>query len=470
VSGLPIAFRDLAARGDSAFSEQPFAYSGEIAERKTVLMRKIVEAFQESYSPEPDDEVRSFFVPGRLEVFGKHTDYAGGHSLLFPIDRGFHCMCKANNRRTIRFRDINPQYGERAFGISERLQPAVGGWVNYPMTVVKRLCRNFGVGLAGVDIAFGSDLPPAGGMSSSSALMIMVFLAVASVNKLFDHPAYKINVAGNLDLAMYLACVENGQTFRGLAGDRGVGTFGGSEDHTVILNGKRGMISLYQFAPTLHEADIALPEDLAYVILYSGAKARKTGEAMYKYNLVAKRAGLVVDRYNKAYGTAHRLMRHIIEENSSLTADATLAKVEKATANYMERGRDLDLPGRFHQFYLEDQEFMPKATGALGSRNYEELARVTNLSHEASKTHLWNIAPEIEFLQKVALKLGALAASGFGAGFGGSAYALLQIEDTPEFAERMEDSYRRRFPRYAKMAKFFRAYPSTGACELFSRP
>ena len=470
MSGLPVAFRDFAARVDSAFSEEPFAYSREIADRKTVLMKKIVEAFREAYSPKADDEVHSFFVPGRLEVFGKHTDYAGGHSLLFPIGRGLHCMCKANNRRTVKLRDINPRYGERAFRISERLQPQVGGWVNYPMTVVERLCKNFGGDLVGVDIAFGSDLPPAGGMSSSSALMIMVFLAVASVSKLFNHPAYKMNVAGNLDLAMYLACVENGQTFRGLAGDRGVGTFGGSEDHTTILNGKRGTISLYQFAPTAHEADIALPDELAYVILYSGVKARKTGGAMYKYNLVAKRAGLVVNHYNKAYGTAHGLMRHIIEENSSLAADATLAKVEKATANYMERGRDVDLPGRFHQFYLEDQEFIPKATGAFGSRNYEELARVTNLSHEASKTYLWNIAPEIEFLRKEALRLGALAASGFGAGFGGSAYALVRVEDAPEFAGRMENSYGRRFPRYVKMAKFFRAYPSTGACELFSRP
>lgn len=379
-------------------------------------------------------------------------------------------MCKANNRHTVRLLDINPPYGERVFIISDRLQPTVGDWVNYPMTLVERLCRNFGVGLAGVDIVFGSDLPPAGGMSSSSALMIMVFLAVASVNKLSDHPVYKMNVASKLDLAMYLACVENGQTFRGLAGDRGVGTFGGSEDHTIILNGKRGMISLYRFAPTVHEDEIVLPEDLAYIILYSGAKARKTGEAMYKYNLVAKRAGLVVDRYNQAYATAHRLMRHILEENSSLTADATLAKVKKAAANYKERGRDLDLPGRFHQFYLEDQEFIPKATKALASQDYEELARVTNLSHEASKTYLWNIAPEVEFLQKEALKLGALAASGFGAGFGGSAYALVQTGDVSGFLERIEESYKKRFPRYTKRAEFFRAHPSTGACELFSRP
>ncbi|HEX7780086.1 MAG TPA: galactokinase family protein, partial [Vicinamibacterales bacterium] len=30
-----------------------------------------------------------WFVPGRIEIFGKHTDYAGGRSLLCTVPRGF---------------------------------------------------------------------------------------------------------------------------------------------------------------------------------------------------------------------------------------------------------------------------------------------------------------------------------------------------------------------------------------------
>ena len=37
--------------------------------------------------PGPVNEV-SWFVPGRIEVLGKHTDYAGGRSLLAAVDRG----------------------------------------------------------------------------------------------------------------------------------------------------------------------------------------------------------------------------------------------------------------------------------------------------------------------------------------------------------------------------------------------
>ena len=31
----------------------------------------------------------SAWVPGRIEIFGKHTDYAGGRSLLCAVERGF---------------------------------------------------------------------------------------------------------------------------------------------------------------------------------------------------------------------------------------------------------------------------------------------------------------------------------------------------------------------------------------------
>ena len=31
----------------------------------------------------------SIWVPGRIEVLGKHTDYAGGRSLLCALERGF---------------------------------------------------------------------------------------------------------------------------------------------------------------------------------------------------------------------------------------------------------------------------------------------------------------------------------------------------------------------------------------------
>ena len=37
----------------------------------------------------PESPARAFWVPGRIEVLGKHTDYAGGCSLLGAVSKGF---------------------------------------------------------------------------------------------------------------------------------------------------------------------------------------------------------------------------------------------------------------------------------------------------------------------------------------------------------------------------------------------
>ena len=36
-----------------------------------------------------DSPAVAVYVPGRIEFLGKHTDYAGGRSLLLAVDRGF---------------------------------------------------------------------------------------------------------------------------------------------------------------------------------------------------------------------------------------------------------------------------------------------------------------------------------------------------------------------------------------------
>ncbi len=65
--------------------------------------------------------------------------------------------------------------------------------------------------------------------------MIAVFLAAAALNDLDQTVPFRAAIGSTTDLAGYLGTVENGQTFGPLAGDKGVGTFGGSEDHTAIL-------------------------------------------------------------------------------------------------------------------------------------------------------------------------------------------------------------------------------------------
>ena len=46
------------------------------------------------------------FTPGRIEIFGKHTDYAGGHSLLAAVPRGITLAARKRTDGIVRVGDI----------------------------------------------------------------------------------------------------------------------------------------------------------------------------------------------------------------------------------------------------------------------------------------------------------------------------------------------------------------------------
>src|SRR5437773_443979 len=201
------------------------------AERKGRLFDRAQKALQ-SLGVADGRPMQAWFVPGRLEVFGKHTDYAGGRSLLCAIERGYAVV--AADRDDSHITIVDAKDGS-AVQILDAAAVAAPAWSVYPLTVARRIATNFPEARRGANIAFESDLPAAAGMSSSSALMIAVFLALAAVNEIASLDRYRAEIHTTEELAGYLATVENGRDFGSLAGGSGVGTFGGSEDHTAIL-------------------------------------------------------------------------------------------------------------------------------------------------------------------------------------------------------------------------------------------
>ena len=130
---------------------------------------------------------RSYWVPGRIEFLGKHTDYAGGRSLVCAVERGI--TLHATPRSDAHVRIVDRAIREQVeFDISTALSPPAGHWSNYPMTVAGRLAHDFPNGLSGADIDFTSNLPQDAGLSSSSALIVAFYLALADVNPTTGRP------------------------------------------------------------------------------------------------------------------------------------------------------------------------------------------------------------------------------------------------------------------------------------------
>ncbi|HEV3221040.1 MAG TPA: galactokinase family protein [Candidatus Acidoferrales bacterium] len=419
------------------------------AEAKQSLFQKAVESLHPAGKAARSARV-AWFVAGRLEVCGKHTDYAGGRSLLAAVEKGFCVVARSRQDAEVNLCDANSR--ERvSFYLSTVPGPEQNNWPRYAVTVIRRIAGNFPSARVGSDIAFASDLPAAAGLSSSSALIIAVFQALSDANALQENPAYKENIHSREDLAGYLAAIESGQNFGALQGDEGVGTTGGSEDHTAILCSAARELAQYSFCPTRKEKQIAVPPDCIFAIAASGIAAEKTGAALERYNRTAAAAHAVLELWRRATGRT----------------DATLAAAVNSSPRATSRLRGLlagmDLAGfsakelrdRFEQFYEESENLVPGMSDAFTNKDWDALGQLSDRSQEAAEKLLGNQVPETAALARLARESGAYAASSFGAGFGGSVWALVSRESAGDFLHGWRERYRSQFPVAGARAAFF---------------
>jgi galactokinase len=385
-------------------------------------------------------ESYAWFVPGRIEVLGKHTDYAGGRSLVCASEQGFVTAAAARNDDVVRVIDVAG--GEQVeLAISPGLvQPPVP-WMRYPATVIRRLARNFPAARRGADVAFLSSLPPASGMSSSSAFMVSVFLVLADLNRLDEDEGYRREIRSAEDLAGYLATIENGRSFGALTGDGGVGTFGGSEDHTAMLCCRPGQLSQYSFCPVRRERQVACPPDRRFVVAVSGVKAEKTGAAKDLYNRASLAVRAILEVWHAASGREDVSLAEAIAHSG--VTDVREA-IERETVDGFTTSALLD---RFDQFVAESIEIIPAASDALERGDIDRFGELVDRSQAQCEERLGNQVPETIALQRLARDLGAEASSAFGAGFGGSVWALVPDEAVGTFSRRWEAAYRAAFPR-----------------------
>jgi len=350
----------------------------------------------------------------------------------------------ARNDRQLRITDARA--GET---IDAWMDPTVdaraGHWSTYPITVARRIARDFGEPLVGADIAFASDLPQASGMSSSSALVVATFLALAEVNALRERPDFQ-RLFPTLDrLAEYLGAVENGYAYQGFAGDAGVGTFGGSEDHTAILCARPGQLVQYSFCPVRFERALPLPADHELVIAYSGVTAEKIGAVREHYNRLSQATQELAAQWRAATGRHDATLGNAVASAPD-AADRLLSMVRNAKS---------DLRDRLSQFVVETTELIPRAGDALLRGDLSELGALVDRSQAGAEKQLRNQIDETIWLVREARSSGAIAASAFGAGFGGAVWALVRAANAETFRAEWTQGYAARFPAAAPHADFF---------------
>lgn len=396
------------------------------------------------------DQHLAFFIPGRIEVLGKHTDYAGGRSLVCAIERGICVVAAPRDDARVHVTDAGRKL-EAWLDLDPEQPMTSGHWSNYAATVTRRLARDFPSARTGAEIIFASDLPRASGMSSSSALVVGIFSALAEINYLSQNESFYGRIRSLEDLAAYLASVENGTDFASFSGDHGVGTLGGSEDHTAILCSHGGFLRQYSFCPTRLEKEIRMPEQHVFVIGVSGVKADKTGNARDSYNRTSLMTRKILALWQKA------AQREDVSLGAALSSDVSAReRLFQIVRESKDSAFSPDLlVKRLIQFTEETLEIIPAAADAIGRGDLPSFGIFVDRSELLAETLLGNQVPETIELARSARTLGAVAASAFGAGFGGSVWALLSSTEADEFRETWAANYRRKFPDFSEASEFF---------------
>jgi galactokinase len=343
----------------------------------------------------------SLSVPGRVNLIGEHIDY---HNLaVFPmaIQRRIHIAVRPRADRSIRVASSG-SYGEREFEWTPRLEPArAGDWINYAKAAAQAVGDRWGL-RTGIDAVVVSDLPAAAGLSSSSALLTGLTLALLRAN----------GVHTTFDELMEV--LPEAEYF--------VGTRGGGMDHAAVLASKPGCALLVRFAPVSVE-DVRIPAGWSFLIAHSLTTAEKSGEVRAEYNF-RRTAGT---RALKILGLASyraAVEQHTFEE---------LCAMARERLEDPERGPFLHVTGEATR--------VREAVQAMRKGDAEEFGRLLYASHESARDLLRISCPALDELVEVARNAGALGARLTGAGFGGCAVVFCREAERPGIRARLIQSY-----------------------------
>lgn len=388
--------------------------------------------------------VRVMYVPGRIELLGKHTDYAGGISLTCASSRRMVAVL-------VETRDAGITFVDAVTGERERIafdgSAVVKGWASYADVAIRRVVERAGKPKRGATVVFMSDIPKAAGMSSSSVVTTMAVLATLSLNG--DGPQQDMRTLG--ELATFLGSVE-----------RGVGTQGGSQDHTAMLMGKDGKVSLFGYHPVVRLLELDWPADMHLVIGVSGVKASKRTGAKELYNAASALARRIGEAWaagaDPATDGTPPLMGAILDDGE-LDEARVIELIDAIAESPADRTQ---LWHRFAQFHDECTVVIPAAVQAWHELDWETFGEQVAVSQQMAEEWLGNQVPETTWLVRAAREHGAVAASAFGAGYGGAVWAMVPADRSAGMIEKWSAAYGRAFPERAGKALFFRDRPSEG--------
>jgi galactokinase len=342
-----------------------------------------------------------FLAPGRVNLIGEHTDYAGGFVMPAAIDFGT-------------LVGISPRDDGRIVVWSENFQEEVshslegmpakgnGDWSAYPLGVVWIL-RQAGYAVGPCSLSIEGDVPLGAGLSSSASIEVATALAGLSraskpapareeIAKLCQR-AENVYVGASCGIMdQFIAC-------------------NGAEDHALLLDCR----SLeYRLAP--------IPKYVSLVI----------ANTMVKHSIAG--GEYATRRAEVEEGTA--ILRGHRPE-IQLLRDATMQDLEQwgdeMPENVLRRSRHV----------VTENLRTVAAADALEAGNLKKLGNLMAAAHASYRDDFEASCEEADIMVAAANRLpGLIGARLTGGGFGGCTVNLVEAESAEEFADRLGEDYR----------------------------
>ena len=149
------------------------------------LQTRIHERFLATYG----DGGTMFAAAGRINLIGEHTDYNGGYVFPGAIDKGIVAEIKPNGSDRVHLHSVDYD-ATTSFGLAEEDKPAEA-WACYVFGVCREILKRGGR-VEGFDAVFAGDVPLGAGLSSSAALESCFAFAL---NELFQNDIDKFELA-----------------------------------------------------------------------------------------------------------------------------------------------------------------------------------------------------------------------------------------------------------------------------------
>jgi galactokinase len=408
-----------------------------------------LDAFGARYGPGP---LSLFRAPGRVNLIGEHTDYHHGFVLPVSLDKDVLLLARPRTDVTLNLANVEAEFPPRQFEVLPEIPPGPrGDWDNYARGAAQELAQRFGPVLRGMD-ALVAGAPPFGvprgaGVSSSSALTVVVAVGLAHLNKLSISPADLASLTGEAEWY--------------------VGTRGGVMDQFAALLGRRGHALFLDCRPcdgAYSTEHVPLPPGYALVVAESGVRHQNTRS---EYNLrvaegkigvrllqacqPARRITHLRDVSSGALGVSLAEVLVLLEEALPERADAdelAALGLDRAWLEGLAADHGLRADVVYHvrprgRHVVTENERVLGAVAALRAGDVSALGRLLEAAHASMRDDYAASCPEVDALAEIARDApGCVGARLTGAGWGGCVVAFVEAGAVEAFCQEVSAGYR----------------------------